>query len=129
MTGPTAHRDTVDVRTRAWTYDRCVTGKPYFHLQSHSFYFPYFGVVLVELELIEGFPQIWRTQIFRNIRRCFSIQVSFNSHNAHCYFLHALHIYFVYQENMHILQLTRFVLIAHELCHFEKNVVLNILTK
>ena len=40
-------------------------------------------------------------------------------------FSYALHIYFVYQENMHILQLIRFVLIAHELCQFEKNIVLN----
>jgi hypothetical protein len=42
---------------------------------------------------------------------------------------HALHAYFVYQENMHILQLSPFVLIAHELCHFEKDVVLNLLIK
>ena len=42
---------------------------------------------------------------------------------------HALHIYFVYRENMHILQLSQFILIAHELYHFEKNVVLNMLTK
>ena len=41
----------------------------------------------------------------------------------------ALHIYFVYWENMHILQLTHFVLIAHELRHFEKDIVLNMLTK
>jgi hypothetical protein len=31
---------------------------------------------------------------------------------------HALHVYFVYQENMHTLQLSPFVRIAHELCHF-----------
>jgi hypothetical protein len=42
---------------------------------------------------------------------------------------HALHVYFVYQTNMHILQLSQFVLIAHELCHFGKNVVLNMLIK
>jgi hypothetical protein len=42
---------------------------------------------------------------------------------------HALHVYFVYRANMHILQLLQFVLIVHELCHFGKNVVLNILTK
>jgi hypothetical protein len=29
---------------------------------------------------------------------------------------------------MYILQLSQFVLIAHKLCHFEKNVVLNMLT-
>jgi hypothetical protein len=42
---------------------------------------------------------------------------------------HALHVYFVYRENMHSLQLSQFILIAHELWHFEKNVVLNILNK
>jgi hypothetical protein len=42
---------------------------------------------------------------------------------------HALHVYFVYRENMHILQLSQFVLIAHELCIFGKNVVSNLLTK
>jgi hypothetical protein len=42
---------------------------------------------------------------------------------------HSLHIYFVYQENIHILQLSQFILIAHKLWHFEKNVVLNMLTK
>ena len=82
----TARYDTVDVRTRAWTYGRCVIGKPYFHLPSHSSCFSYFKVVLVELGQIEGFPQIWRTQIFRSFRRHLSIQVSFNSYNAHCYF-------------------------------------------
>ena len=56
-----ARRDTVDVRTRARTYDQCETGKPYFHLPSHSSYFPYFRVILVKLGLIEGFSQIWRT--------------------------------------------------------------------
>jgi hypothetical protein len=42
---------------------------------------------------------------------------------------YALHVYFVYRTNMHILQLLQFILIAHELCHFEKNVVLNLLIK
>jgi hypothetical protein len=42
---------------------------------------------------------------------------------------HALHIYFVYQENMHILQLSQFILIAHELWHFQKSIMLNMLTK
>jgi hypothetical protein len=42
---------------------------------------------------------------------------------------HTVHIYFVYQENMHILQLSQFILFAHELYHFEKNIVLNMLTK
>ena len=50
------HRDTMDVRTQARMYGQCETGKPYFHLPSHSFYFPYLGVILVELGLIEGFP-------------------------------------------------------------------------
>ena len=91
-----ARCDAVDVCTWAQTYGQCETGKPYFHLPSHSSYFPYFRFILVELGLIEGFPQIWRTQAFRNIRRRLLIQVSFNLHNAHCYFSHALHIYFIY---------------------------------
>jgi hypothetical protein len=33
---------------------------------------------------------------------------------------HALHVYFVYRANMHILQLSQFILIAHELCRFGK---------
>jgi hypothetical protein len=37
--GCTTLRVTVDVRTRAWTYSQCVTGKPYFHQPSHSFCF------------------------------------------------------------------------------------------
>ena len=85
-TGRTAHRETMDVRIRARTYGRCETRKPYFHLPSHSSCFPYFRVILVGLGLIEGFPQIWRTRTFRSIRRHLSIQVNFNSHNAHCYF-------------------------------------------
>ena len=85
-TGRTARRDTVDVRTQAWTYGRCVTGKPYFHLPSHRSCFPYFRVVLVELGLIEVFPQIWRSRTIRSFRRHLSIRVSFNSHNAHYYF-------------------------------------------
>ena len=129
MTGCTACHDTMNVRTRAWTYGQCVTGKPYFHLPSHRSCFSYFRVILVKLWLIEDFSQICRTRIFRNIQRHFSIQVSFNSHNAYCYFSHVLHIYFVYRENIHTLQLRRFVLIAHKLCHFEKNTMLNMLTK
>ena len=57
----TTRRDTVDVHTRARTYGQCETGKPYFHLPSHSSCFPYFRVALVELGLIESFPHIWRT--------------------------------------------------------------------
>jgi hypothetical protein len=53
-----ARRDTVDVRPRAWMYGQCVTKKPYFHQPSYNSCFPYFIVVLVELGLIEGFPQI-----------------------------------------------------------------------
>jgi hypothetical protein len=86
LVGRTACRDTADVRPRARTYDQCAAGKPYFHQTSYSSCFPYFRVVLVELRLIEGFPQIWSTQIFQSFRRRLSIQVSFNSHNAHCYF-------------------------------------------
>jgi hypothetical protein len=83
----TTHRDMVDVRPQALTYDQCVTRKPYFHQLSHSSCFPYFRVILIELGLIESFPQIWRTRTFQNIQRHFSIRVNFNSHNAHCYFL------------------------------------------
>ena len=54
VTRCTACRDTVNVQTQAWTYGQCVVGKPYFHQLSHSSYFPYFRVVLVELGLIEG---------------------------------------------------------------------------
>jgi hypothetical protein len=36
----------------------------------------------------------------------------------HIVVFHALHVYFVYQENMHTLQLSLFVRIAHELYHF-----------
>jgi hypothetical protein len=86
LAGHMACRDTVDIRPRAQTYSQCVVGKPYFHQPSHSSCFPYIRVVLVELRLIEGFPQIWKTQIFRSFRRRLSIQVSFNSHNAYCYF-------------------------------------------
>ena len=86
VTGHTVHRDTVDVHTGARTYDQCVTGKPYFHQLSHSSRFPHLRDVLVELGLIEDFSQIWRTRIFQSIQRRFSIHVSFNSHNAHCYF-------------------------------------------
>ena len=63
-TGCTAYRDTVDVCTRAQTYGQCETEKPYFHIPSHSSYFPYFKVVLVELWLIKVFPHIWRTRAF-----------------------------------------------------------------
>jgi hypothetical protein len=58
----------------------------YFHQPSHSSCFPCFKVILVEIRVIEGFPQIWRTWIIWNSRKHYSIQVSFNSHNAQCYF-------------------------------------------
>ena len=65
----TARCDTVDIRTRALTYGQCEIGKPYFHIPSHNSCFSYFGFILVELGLIEGFSQIWRTQTFQSIRR------------------------------------------------------------
>jgi hypothetical protein len=52
---------------------------------SHHSCFPYSRVVLVKIGLIEGFPQIWRTQIVWNSRRHVTTLVSFNSHNA-CYY-------------------------------------------
>jgi hypothetical protein len=94
--GRTAYRDAVDVWPRARTYSQCVTGKPYFHQLSHSSCFPYLRVVLVELGLIEGFSQIWRTRIFLSFWRRLSIQVSFNSHNAHYYFpMHCTSILYI----------------------------------
>jgi hypothetical protein len=42
---------------------------------------------------------------------------------------HALYVYFAYRKNTHILQLSQFVLVAHELYHFRKNVMPNLLTK
>ena len=45
-----------------------------------------YRVVLVELELIEGFPKIWGTQIIWNTWRRYTTHVSFNLHNAHYYF-------------------------------------------
>ena len=48
----------VDVRPRARTrtYGQSVTRELYFYHSSHSFYFPYSRVVVVEIGLIEGFP-------------------------------------------------------------------------
>jgi hypothetical protein len=86
LAGHTACRDMAYVRPRARTYGQCAAGKPYFHQMSHSSCFPCFRVVLVELGLIEGFPQIWGTWIFQNFQKRLPIQVSFNSHNAYCYF-------------------------------------------
>jgi hypothetical protein len=72
-----------------WTYGlepghtaQSVTGNFIFTKPSHSSYFPYSRVFLVEIRLIEGFPQIWRTRIVRNFRRRVTTQVSFNLHNA-----------------------------------------------
>jgi hypothetical protein len=124
-----ARRDMVDVRPLARMYGQCVTGKPYFHQKSHSSRFPYFRVVLVELGLIEDFLQIWRTWIFQSIQRRFSIHVSFNSHNAHCYFpMHCTSIlciektYIFYNSHsLYLLHMNSVIL--------KKNVVLNMLTK
>jgi hypothetical protein len=63
-----------------------VTGDFIFTKPTHNSCFPYSRVILVGMGLIEGFPQIWRTWIVRNSRGHYSTQVSFNSHNAHCYF-------------------------------------------
>jgi hypothetical protein len=62
--GCAARHDTVDVWPKARMCGLYVIGKSYFHQPFHSSYFPYFRVVLVELGLIEGFPQIWRIRIF-----------------------------------------------------------------
>jgi hypothetical protein len=68
----TACRNTADVRTRAESTVSVWQENPILPM-SHSSSFPYFIVVLVELGLIEGFSQIWRTQIFRSFRRHLSI--------------------------------------------------------
>jgi hypothetical protein len=101
LVGRTARRDAEDVRPRARKYDQCVAGKPYFHQPSHSSCFPYFRVVLVELGLIEGFSHIWKTQIFWSFRRRLSIQVSFNSHDAHYYFPCAAHLFCVSRKHVY----------------------------
>ena len=60
-TGHTAQSVTIDVRPRAQTYGQSVIGKLHFYHPSHSSCFPYSRAVLVEIWLIEGFSQIWRT--------------------------------------------------------------------
>jgi hypothetical protein len=95
-------------------------GNPMFAKYSIAPVFLDLGAVIVGIGLIEGFSQIWRTRIIWSFQRHVLTQVSFNSHNAHCYFPCTAHL-FVYQENMDTLQLSPFVLIAHELCHFGKN--------
>jgi hypothetical protein len=117
-----------DLRTQARTYGHYVAGKPYFHQTSHSSCFPYFIVVLVELGLIESFSQIWRTQIFWSFQRHLLIQVSFNSHNAHCYFSCIACLFCVPSKHAYFTTLTIYTYCT-QLCHFEKNVVLNLLIK
>jgi hypothetical protein len=95
IAGHTARCDTVDVRLRAWSCGQCVTRKPNFHQPSHTSCFSYFRVILVELGLIEDFSYIWRTRIFQNIWRRFSIHVSFKSYNVHCYFSCTAHLFCV----------------------------------
>jgi hypothetical protein len=103
LTGCTACHD---VWPQAWTYSQCGTRKPYFHQLFHSSCFPYFRVVLVELRLIEDFSQIWRTRIFWSIQWHFSIQVSFNSHNAHCYFPCIAHLFCASRKHAYFTTLT-----------------------
>jgi hypothetical protein len=102
----TACRDIEDVHSRAQTYGHCVADKPYFHQTSNNSCFPCFRVVLMELGLIEGFPQIWRTWIFRSFQRCLSIHVSFNSHNAHCYVPCTTHLFCVPIKHVYFITLT-----------------------
>jgi hypothetical protein len=82
----------------------------------------------VELGLIEGFPQILRTRTFWSFQKRVSTQVSFNSHNAHCYFSCTARLFYVPSKHAYFTTLT-VILITHELCHFGKNIVLNLLTK
>jgi hypothetical protein len=91
-----------------------MTGDFIFMKPSHSSCFPYSRVFLVEIRLIEGFPQIWRTQIVRNSQRHYSTQLSFNSHNARCYFPCTARLFYVPRKHAY-LQLSQFILIAHEL--------------
>jgi hypothetical protein len=65
----------VNIRPRARTYGpECDKGL-YFN-QPSSLYIK---------GLIEGFSHNWETRIIWNTRRHYTMQVSFNSHNAHCY--------------------------------------------
>ena len=120
MTRCIACHDMVDVWTRAWMYGQCVTGKPYFHQPSHSSCFCYFRVVLVELGLIKGFPQIVRTRIFRSIQRRFSIQVSFNSHNAYIYFSCTAHLFCVSRKHAYFTTLIVYTYCTWTLSFWEK---------
>jgi hypothetical protein len=118
--GCTACHYTADVRTWAREYGHCVAENPYFHQTSHSSCFPYLVVVLVELRLIEGFSQIWRTQIFQSFRRHISIQVSFNSHNAHCYFLCTARLFCVPNKHAYFTTLTVYTIYTWTLSFWEK---------
>jgi hypothetical protein len=67
----------VDVQPQGQTYGpECDKGL-YFHRLSYTSCFPYSRVVLVEIRLIEDFPQIWRTRIIWNSRRYVMTQLSF----------------------------------------------------
>ena len=126
--GCTAQSVTADVQPRVQTYGQSVTGEHHFYQPSHSSYFPCSRVVLVEVGLIEGFPQIWRPWITWITQRRYSTQVSFNSHNAQCYFPCISHLFCVPRKHVYLKHLL-FILTAHEFQHFEKNGVLNMLIK
>jgi hypothetical protein len=126
-TGRTACHCTADVRTRYRTYDHCVARKSYFCQMFHNSCFPWFRTVIVGIGLIEGFYRFGEPEPFGVFRDTYWPRWVL-THIMRIVIFHALDVYFVYQENMHILQLSPFVLIV-ELCHFGKNVVLNLLTK
>jgi hypothetical protein len=116
----------VDVRTYAPEPGRTLTvwqGNPIFTNMSHSSYFPWFRVVLVELGLIEGFPQIWKTRTFWSLRRRVSIQVSFNSHNAYCYFPCTAHLFCVPSKHEYFTTLTVCTYCTWTLSFWEKRCV------
>ena len=76
--------------------------------------FSYSRVALVEIGLMEGFPQILRTLKLWNTWKCYSIQVSFNSHNARCYLPCTARLFCVLRKHAY-LQVSQFILATHEL--------------
>jgi hypothetical protein len=90
------------VRPRARTYIQSVIRELHFYQLSHISYFSFSRVVLIEVGLIEGFPQIWKTWISWITQRHYSTQVSFNSHNAQCYFLCTVHLFCVLRKHAYL---------------------------
>jgi hypothetical protein len=106
-----------------WTYapepERTVSVWQENHIFTKRLIAPVF-LVLVKLWLIEGFSQIWRTRTFRSFRRCLSIQVSFNSHNAHCYFPCIARLFCVSSKHVYFITLTVYTYCTWTLSFWEK---------